>query len=337
MSKYFPLLSIVLASSVSAQNTNTDLNPGIGIASCSALNCTNDLSDSSGVCAPEPEDGRVKGVGIVPDVFNISDAAISYTLIDGAPWGNTVDQPGYDFSTRTLYAGADSSTDLSSQPPGCALLLQYQGQTFPQYDDDDAANTTSCPQSFAGVQDNTCLDTFVETVRGFEFDNNSDLPRCQALARYVQYNLTEGYCHFYGTLISVSGGAISGPDARTDQARPAGEGDDVCQPVLPQRYGLHEVVAAEQILHSNASVAGTDDANVGGRAGYTPVVSVLYEDKDDQKPDVQFLCMQAYTSSGRELPVSSLRVEQDGNSASGVEASFWKAGIALLSSLAFVL
>ncbi|KAI6864335.1 hypothetical protein KC338_g5476 [Hortaea werneckii] len=336
MAKSLSLFSLLFASSVSAQNTDTDLNPGTGIASCSALNCTNDPSDSSGVCAPEPENGRVKGVGIVPDVFNISDAAISYTLIDGAPWGNTVDQPGYDFSTRTLYAGADSGTDLSSQPPGCALLLQYQGQTFPQYDD-NPANTTSCPQSFAGVQDNTCLDTFVETVRGFEYDNNTDLPRCQALARYVQYNLTEGHCHFYGTLISVSGGAISGPDARTDQAHPAGEGDDVCQPVLPQRYGLHEVVSAEQILHSNASVAGTEDANMGGRAGYTPVVSVLYEDEDDQEPNVQFLCMQAYTSSGRQLPVSSLRVGQDENSASGIEASFWKAGVALLSSLAFVL
>ncbi|TKA24602.1 hypothetical protein B0A50_06362 [Salinomyces thailandicus] len=312
------LLATVMLAAVAAQRDDGDtFNPKRAISSCDALSC-----QGTGICSPPSEAITAYGVGMVSEALTLSDSdvSVSYTLADGEGWGTYVDQAGYVFSSLGLYVGAPEDTDLSSQPPACSLLFQYQGQTFPE-DTSDASNTTTCPQTFSGVS-NECFETLQDTIRGFDYsaagndDNYPSRTRCEALAQYVEYNVqhidndpsaVNTVCSFFGSLVSVTGGAISGPEVTTDVARPAGN-DSSCQPVLPQDTDLHRVAYAREVLQKDSSGPGPSSFGfgVGGRVGYTPVVSVLYDDEDDVEPEVTFLCMRTYTPDGEILPFSRL-------------------------------
>lgn len=320
--------SVAFTAIVAAQSTN-DLNPQLDISGCSALSCSND-SMAASICN-QTDTRNAYGVGMVSNAFNTSDSSLSYTLVDGTPWGSLEYQLGYDWTTLTLYAGAATPSELSNEAPGCALLLQYQDQTFPEYSSSDtpSAHTTQCSDRWGS----SCLDAFTELADSFQYTSSDDLPRCQALAQHVQYNLKNTSCLFFAPLMSVTGGAISGPDVDTSLAQIYGSAQDSCSPILPETYQLYEVLSARQILRTELS-ADTEDVNMGGRAGYSPVVSVLFDGDDNDSASVQVLCMHAYTPSGDTLPAQQRRFD---SGADGGSIGWWRMAQALVFPLLAVL
>ncbi|KAI6791898.1 hypothetical protein KC363_g4598 [Hortaea werneckii] len=280
-----------------------------------------------GVCAPRtPENTIAQGVGMVSDAVNLPDSntSLSLTLIDGETRGVNLGATGTTFSTLGLYVGAPEDANLANQPPACSLFFQFQGQTFPESSRDNYENTTHCPYAFTGP-DGSCLENMRDTIRTFEYsaDSYPSWNRCEALAQYVEHSMQEigsnsrnlkTTCSYLASLVSVTGGTISGPDVVTNISRPAGD-DTACQPVRPQDYSLHRVAYAREPLTFNSSVIDEGlDLGLGGRTGYTPVVNVLYDQEDDTSPEVTFLCMRTYTPDGGELPGS--RVQYNGASVS---------------------
>ncbi|KAI6809774.1 hypothetical protein KC340_g13157 [Hortaea werneckii] len=316
------LLFLGLSAIASAQLIDDDnFNPTMDIASCAALPCQNG-TEKSNICHPmQTYAGFAYGVGMVPDALALPGANfnLSYTLVDGEGWGTFADQPYYDFSPLGLFVGAPADANLTNEAPVCSLLFQYQGQTFSD-SSPDVENTTACPQLFTGIPgDYDCFDELRETIRAFDFstDGNdssySSRTRCEALAQYVEFtaqqlgsdsNRVNTVCSYFANLVSVTGGAISGPEVSTDTARPAGN-DSSCQPVLPQDYNLHQVAYAREVLYENPLAENQPYLGPGGRSGYTPVVSVVYGDGDDTDPEVSLLCMRTYDPSGGELPLST--------------------------------
>lgn len=209
-------------------------------------------------------------------------------------------------------------------------MLQYQAQTFPapQRDRGYLANTAACPESFTGGTNNApCLCQIDELVAEF-FENSdvagqdglpSQLPLCEALAQRVQYHLNgrysyqHGFCFFFGNLITVTGGALTGPDADASPATSAGTVQD-CKPVLPQSYQLHEVTYAMQNLYRDSQAAAA--LGMAGRTGFVPIITVHYSNDNEMKPSMQYYCMQAYAADGGPLPVASLEYESAPSAAS---------------------
>ncbi|KAI6841185.1 hypothetical protein KC340_g8957 [Hortaea werneckii] len=298
---------------------STDLNLDKSIAPCDALPGGKTVNET-GICAPRTPDNTIaRGVGMVSDAVNLlgSNTSLSFTLTDGETRGVNLGATGTTFSTLGLYVGAPEDTDLANQPPACSLLFQFQGQTFPETSTENYENTTLCPYAFRGV-DNKCLENLRDTIRTFEYsaDSYPSWSRCEALAQYVEHSMQEigsdsrdlqTTCSYLASLVSVTGGTISGPDVVTNISRPAGD-DTTCQPVLPQDYNLYRIAYAREPLSFNSSVIDEGlDLGLGGRTGYTPVVNVLYSQEDDTEPEVTFLCMRTYTPDGGELPGSRLQ------------------------------
>jgi len=322
------LLLLGLSAIVSAQLDDDNFNPTMDIASCGALPCNNG-TEQSNICTPLQFDTDfVHGVGMVSDALALpgADFNLSYTLIDGEGWGGFFDQTYYMFSSLGLYVGAPVDANLTDEAPACSLLFQYQGQTFSE-GSSYLENTTACPQAFTGVPgDDDCFDGLRETIRAFNFsaDSNdssySSRTRCEALAQYVEFtaqqmgsdpNDVNTVCSYFANLVSVTGGVISGPEASTDTARPAGN-DSSCQPVLSQDYNLHQVAYAREVLYENPLAGREYYLGPGGRSGYTPIINVVYSDEDDTDPEVSLLCMRTYNPDGGELPLSTLKYENGG-------------------------
>lgn len=308
----FTAAVLAIARPAIAQTINSTLTPPVDIETSEALSC-------NGTLACGPNEGITSGVGMLSSVVDIpnSDTNLSLTLVDGNPLG-VLSGTGYQFTTQSLYVGAPSDFDLSDQPPSCALMFQYQAQTFPPLSVDlgPYTNTTVCPSSFTGGDNDGCIRRVNDLIRDFRYsttdkdDSLSSLPKCEALATYTEYNINQdlGFCtSFLGSLVSVTGGALTGPDVSESTARPGGDGE--CQPVLPQTYQLRNVTSAVQVLHSNSSVAQESDQLMGGRTGLTPIATVQYADDGDEDPAIQYFCMRTYDSDGGELPVSDLRFE----------------------------
>ncbi|KAI6826503.1 hypothetical protein KC340_g10237 [Hortaea werneckii] len=330
-------------------------NPNATIQTCSDLD-TCELTNTQSICQT---DGYSKsGVGIVPSIINRSgngsvandSGNLSLSLIDNGlagRWFNT-----YQFSEKALYVGAPSSVNLTEGPPGCALMMQYQGQTFPEHpfptDGEDwgaAANNTICPFSLSI----SCLSWNLEdSLRTFNYSNNGDpeqLPRCEALAQHVETTIRGGpndpsrrsFCSYVSTLVTVYGGAISGPDVQTGAASipNATTEDDGCRPVQPRSHTLHNVATAMQLLYLDPY---TGDATVmGGRTGFTPIVTVIYDDEDSD-PDVQAFCMKLRSPEGNMLPSQSLNDTNSFSDAAGLERreAVWYAATAALLVIAWL-
>lgn len=194
------ILSGLFLRPIHAQHNPSDLesynNPSLNILTCDALPCAQ--NDNSTICWPgpdEPETREAVGVGLIPNVLNISDSTnLSLTLIDGFPIARL--PQGDDLSTtRTLYVGAPPDTNLSSQRPGCMLMMQYEATTFPYRPDLYSSgrpdpNTTTCPSEL--LYDGLASRDITGYVRDFEYgaaDEGSVLSRCEALALYVEYRL----------------------------------------------------------------------------------------------------------------------------------------------------
>ncbi|WYZ41826.1 hypothetical protein EsH8_V_000721 [Colletotrichum jinshuiense] len=264
------------------------------ISPCNALSCIN--PESQGVCAIS-NSPRVVGVGMAPDAVNVSSSSLSFTLVDGSPDGILASEPGYEFSTQTLYVGVPSELETGNQATGCALMMQYQAQTF---NATEARNTTSCESTLP----DSCRENLADVVRQFEYPAgggqnstaNSSLSRCESLTQFVNANIRRqlSFCGFYSGFVNVTGGTILGPDL---SSAPVQLQNDGCQPVIPQEYELHQVAEMRQILPTG----GNGQEPAGGRSGVTPVLSVLY-DADGEDPDVQLVCLRNYASDGEEMP-----------------------------------
>ncbi|KAI7232382.1 hypothetical protein KC330_g5934 [Hortaea werneckii] len=329
-------------------------NPTAPINTCSDLD-TCELTDTQSICKTDSYYAK-SGVGIVPSIIDLSgngsaandNGNLSLTLIDNGLAGRWVHRN--QFSEKALYVGAPPSVNLTEGPPGCALMMQYQGQTFPDtfaefYDEvwGASANNTLCPFALTSA----CLSYRLEdSLRTFKYSNNSgteQLPRCEALARHVETTIRVGpndayrnFCGFISTLVTVFGGAISGPDVQTEAASipNATTEDDGCRPVQPQSHTLHNVATAMQVLYIDPY---TGPAAMGGRTGLTPIITVLYND-EDSNPDVQAFCMKLRSPEGNLLPAQSLNGTNAFSDAAGLKRreAVWYAATAALLVIAWL-
>ena len=108
----------------------------------------------------------------------------------------------HEYSDQQLFVGVDPKLSDKDYPSGCALMMQYNGQTFPEQvyigsaDDDGARsgtykNKTSCD----GVLDVVCQKAIFETIQGFDTsdddaddsdsDSDSDSDKCPRLAQHL--------------------------------------------------------------------------------------------------------------------------------------------------------
>lgn len=159
-------------------------------------------------------------------------------------------------------------------------------------------------------------------MQGFGHQSDSPQPRCEALAQSVQFTLRKhSLAGYMPSLVTVCGGALSGPGVVQETVLPGG--NDHCQPVAPQTSSLRPVTSATQVLHAYSGLEGTIPGSdnlqdFGGRTAFTPVVTVVYDDEDDTRPDVNIFCMHLRSPEGYELPFRQLNYKDD---ARGVEKS----------------
>ncbi|WPH03145.1 Hypothetical protein R9X50_00602100 [Acrodontium crateriforme] len=297
-------------------------NPELSVQGCDQLTCPSSARNDS-ICS-----ANNIGVGIASNAVNVSkaDTTLTLTLVDGYPIGIYQTFPYVNFTTRSLYLGAPSNADLKAQAPGCALLMQYDQATFPYSDmktlpDSFFQNTTSCPTS---LTEGDTMQSLASVIQQFRYSNSS-LLRCEALSAFVQYTLNHQNSTlgaFSAPLISVTGGAVSGPDVATSPAKiidsVAGTTSSSCKPVKPSDYDLYDVASATQILRDEPM---SQNLTYGGRDGFTPVVSVMYADDDDTNPDVAVLCMHLYNGEGQLLPFSTINEPTGG--ATTVKVAGW--------------
>jgi hypothetical protein len=196
--------------------------------------------------------------------------------------------------------------------------MQYDSATFPYFTNNSPANrnSTTCPNGFVFAND---LSSFASSIQNFRYStgaasgsNSTSLSRCEALASYVEQainsNITFGT--YYGSLVSVTGGAISGSGVAKNQAQSLyGSQTDPssCQPSLPRDVQLYNVTSATEILRKSPQ---SQNSTYGGRIGYSPLVSVVYDSEDDTSPDVSVHCLHLWATNGSALPYSTLVADQ---------------------------
>ncbi|KAF4834439.1 hypothetical protein CGCTS75_v003442 [Colletotrichum tropicale] len=317
------LLAVVaLATSVAAQDRE--------ISSCSDLSCIN--SESYGVCF-SGKPSRFVGVGMVPEVLDVADEKLSLTLVDGNPDGILASQQGYEFSTQTLYVGVPANFNSSNQQAGCALMMQFQEQTF-ELSEDNRQNTTSCNSIISdSCQRNTAtlVGQFRYPTNGQSNNGSASLSRCESLAQFLNTNINRklSFCDRFSGHINITAGPISGEDLSSSPVQLQNEG---CQPVMPESYELRKVAEMRQILPTGDN----SGQSLGGRSGVTPVFTVLYDDENDDSPEVQFTCMKTFTAEGEEMP-DSLNGDDDKSGAVSTSHSTTAAIAATLLSFVFLL
>lgn len=163
-------------------------------------------------------------------------------------------------------------------------------------------NTTSCD----GILDVFCQSAIVNMIRSFNASEAAEGgSRCRQLVQHVTMKLQNdsSTCGSEGSwianFINVTGGALPGPD--TSSARNYRLGNGECRPVLPQQYQLYKVAVMRPFYFADPPESDSDFYGrvFGGRAGFTPVITVVYEGgTNSTRPDVQFSCMQTFERDG---------------------------------------
>ncbi|CCF33147.1 hypothetical protein CH063_05399 [Colletotrichum higginsianum] len=326
-------LSIMaFATAVAAQQGPVQVfNPAVDISSCQALSCSPRNGD---ICSTGNSPGPEVGVGIAAEVVIAPSTNLSLTLIDGLRENGFtgIGSEAYEFSDQQLFVGVDPSLSEEDYPSGCALMMQYQGQTFPleALPEDDARsesnqNTTSCD----GVIDIFCQSAIVEMIQSFNA-SDSETDRCQLLTRHVGSKLQEnpGTCGGEGTWIAnffnVTGGGL--PSVSSEIASNDRLGDEECRPVLPQSYRMYKVAEMRSFTFADAPDSGSDFYGdlFGGRAGFTPVVTVVFPEETSQDREIQFSCMKTLQRDGE---------SREGPFESGAQGPLHSVVMALASSL----
>ncbi|GKT51779.1 uncharacterized protein ColSpa_11960 [Colletotrichum spaethianum] len=298
----------------SQQDLVQAFNPAVNISSCQALSCS---SRNGSICSTEISPGPEAGVGIAAEVVITLPTNLSLTLIDGlSENGFTgIGSDAHEFSDQQLFVGVDPSLNEEDYPSGCVLMMQYQGQTFPLealpeegVRSESSQNTTSCD----GVIDIFCQSAIVEMIQSFNaYDGETD--RCKILTQHVSSKLQDnpGTCGGEGTWIAnffnVTGGGL--PSGSSEIASNDRLGDEECRPVLPQSYRMYKVAEMRSFTFADAPDSGSDFYSdlFGGRAGFTPVVTVVFPEDTTQDRGIQFSCMKTLQRDGefREGPFES--------------------------------
>lgn len=305
-----PLVALLATASSALQSDNI-VNPSLPIRGCGNLTCAGTVDNS--ICGADgfPE----FGIGMVTDAIQLPTTNLSFTLIDGEELGRAqLVHNTYDwYSLRSLYVGAPTDTDLANAPTACVLTMQYEGATFP-YDENSfipSSNSTICPD--AGF-DRASLKSVIQQFT-YESSNSSSVSRCEALASFVEQSLNDKlFLVYYGALINVLGGTVSGPGVNTTKAQIRYDvqqptiNSDACMPVLPQDFTLNTAATSAWQPLRNAPLSQKD--TYGGRDGFTPVYSVVYGE-DNATPDVTLYCMHLWTKNGSSLAYSSSQLERE--------------------------
>jgi hypothetical protein len=134
--------------------------------------------------------------------------------------------------------------------------------------------------------------------------NSSGSDRCPSLTEHVNSQLrnTAGTCGGEGTWIAsffnVSGGSLPDSDASTASIDEIGQ--DECKPVLPLSYDLYKVAQLRQFYFADPpeDAAGFLGRIYGGHDGWTPVVTILYDNEAGSSPNVTFTCMKTRDRDG---------------------------------------
>lgn len=222
---------------------------------------------------------------------------------------------GDETSTQSLYVSVPSDVDALKQPLACALMLQYQGQTFPNISS-ASDNSTSCSDVFFPGR---FMERLVEAVHDLEYvsgNGNGDVSagstkvsqkRCDLLASHVSaWSMPQlGFCGVWTSFASITGGPIFGPDASTTSVKLHQSGGEA---VSLGDYELHEVVSMTQLFRpggddfpdavSEVSEDLSDPIRGAGRQGTTPVMCVFYRSEEDNMPEVGFACMRIFSPAG---------------------------------------
>ena len=100
-----------------------------------------------------------------------------------------------------------------------------------------------------------------------------------------------------------------------------------------------------QILYPNSEASDEisdeqERANGGGRTGFTPIVTVVWEDGEDQDPDAKFWCVRLRSPEGNELPsqlppYTNERIDSGGVRSAHFQKAIWitAAGAAMMFML----
>lgn len=274
------------------------------LQSCKALDC--DAPANEAVCARNPDDSSQPpvSVALVEAGIQLPKTNLSLTLVDGLKFNdfNNYQSQLYKYSDMQLYVGTDPKLADQDKPSGCLLMMQYQQQTFPEIKYSSGENpheghegTTSC----AGVIDPICRSDIVKMIQGFNATSVDGESRCDRLIAHVSQDLrsNQGFCGESGqlaNLMNVTGGDIAG-----DKTLPDNLGSGSCLPVVPSNYELRKVASqVEYYLDGVPSGDAKDFSGIyGGRAGFTPVIGVVYGE-DEDKPEVQFQCLQTLQTNG---------------------------------------
>ncbi|WYZ40841.1 hypothetical protein EsH8_IV_001182 [Colletotrichum jinshuiense] len=324
---------MAFATAVAAQQDPVQaFSPAVDISSCQALSCS---PRNGSICSTENSPGPEVGVGIAAEVVNASSTNLSLTLIDGlSENGFTgIGSHAYEFSDQQLFVGVDPSLNEDDYPSGCALMMQYQGQTFPleALPDDDvrsesSQNTTSCE----GVIDVFCQSAIMEMIQSFNASDSDTDDRCQLLTQHVSSKLQANpeTCGGEGTWIAnffnVTGGDL--PSGGSETVSNDRLGDEECRPVLPQSYRMYKVTEMRYFTFADAPDSGSDFYGdlFGGRAGFTPVVTVVFPEDTAQDPGIQFSCMKTFQRDGE---------SREGAYESGTDRRLHNVAMTLASSL----
>ncbi|RDW70895.1 uncharacterized protein DSM5745_08406 [Aspergillus mulundensis] len=267
---------------------------------------------------------------MVANAVNTSAGNLPLTLIDGygANGFTGYIYEGYEYSDQALFVGIDPGLGDDDYPSGCALMMQYQRQTFllqwtsseeetgtensnSNSRDDSFQNTTSC----TGLLDLCSQSVIIEIIRSFRDDSNNT---SNSTSGSKSESGDRWQSSWIANFMNVTGGPL--PDGNANNASDERLGNDQCSPVLPQSdWNLYKVADMRLFYFVNAP----DDKSVnefyspvfGGRAGFTPVMTVLYtdggqndnENGTDADPEVQFTCMKTFHRDGepRQEPFGS--------------------------------
>lgn len=260
----FPLLTLALAAD---------------IKDCDKTTCPKRDSSSDFLC--QSDWASVRKVGMAENVITLNDTKISLTLVDGDPRGDISGTDKAMYHTQSLYLGTPADFDVTNQSTGCAIMFQYDYQTFAT---DNSDNKTSCESLFGA----SCTKQITDLIKSIQPPGSGE-QKCTNLQRGVASNITSdrNLCGYYSALLNVTGGQILG----TNASKAIDIKTDDCNLVLPTSYKLHHVADQELIVPKEKA------QNRGGRMGTTPIISVVYNGKDDKSPDVQFSCMKVLSGS----------------------------------------
>lgn len=318
MLKHTPLLVAIAALAQAQSNLDDGENPRVEISSCQALSCS---PPDGSICATGDTPGPEVGIGLASQAINSSSASLSFTLIDGLDENGFtgIGSSEYEFSDQQLFVGMPADAD--AYPPGCVLMMQYQGQTLSlepfgaaDNDDDNRSGASEGTTSCEGVLNPICRASIVDIIRGFDGDDSTS--QCDSLIEHVntQLRVSSNSCGGEGgwiaSFFNVTGGAL--PRSNSTTASADRLGDDECRPVLPSSNNMFKVAEMRQLYFADPPDESSEFLGrvFGGRTGWTPVMTVIYRDRDDgesSSPDVSFLCMETLARDGekRESPLDS--------------------------------